>query len=96
MIDLRSPSYQAMGSPTGTGDRIVALRIDQATGGRRRIGDVIAKRIRGRAARHLLDGDADPADPDALADLLAERWPVRPDAPVRPGQTWTLTLTASD
>ncbi len=96
VIDLRSPSYQGIGMPAGLGDRTVALRVDQSAGGGRRIGDVIAKRIRGQAARHLLDSGVDPDDPDALAGLLGERWPVRLDAPALPGRTWTMTLIASD
>ncbi len=96
VIDLRSPSYQAMGVPTGLAKRTVTLRVGQAGAGGRRIGDVIVKRTRGQAARHLLERGVEPATPDDLADLLAERWPVRLDAPVQPGVGWTLTLTATD
>jgi hypothetical protein len=96
VLDLRSPTYQAMGMPTDLGDRTVVLRVDQAAGGGRRVGDVIAKRIRGQAARLLLENRSGPADPSALADILAASWPVRLEAPIRPGRHWTLTLTASD
>jgi uncharacterized protein len=96
VLDLRSGSYEALGMPTGLGDRTVALRVDYASGYGGRIGDVVAKRIRGQAARHVLESDADPDEPDALADILAERWPVRLDEPERPGRPWTLTVTASD
>ena len=53
--------------PAGLGDRTVAVRVDQATGDGRRIGDVVAKRIRGQAARQLLESGAEPDEPDALA-----------------------------
>lgn len=95
VVDLRSPVYQAMGLARGLGDRTVTLRVDQAGAGRR-IGDVVAKRIRGQAARHLLESAADPDEPDALADILAETWPVRLEPPARPGKTWSLTITADD
>ena len=96
VLDLRSPSYQAMGMPSGLGERTVAIRVDLRSGGGRRIGDVVAKRIRGQAARHLLESGAEPTDPDALAEVIAERWPVRLAEPERPGKPWTLTLSADD
>jgi cytoplasmic iron level regulating protein YaaA (DUF328/UPF0246 family) len=96
VLDLRSPSYQAMGMPTGLGDRTVTLRVDQGSVGGRRIGEVVAKRIRGQAARQLLESGEEPDDPDALADILAERWPVRLDEPERPGKPWMMTVSADD
>jgi len=96
VLDLRSPTYQAMGMPTGLEDRTVVLRVDQASFGGRRIGDVVAKRIRGQAARHLLESGAEPDDPYVLAGVLGERWPLQLDAPARPGKPWTIRLSASD
>ena len=95
-MDLRSPTYQAMGMPEGLGYRTVVLRVAPTGADGRSIGDVVAKRVRGLAARHVLESDADPVEPEMLADLLAERWPVRLTEPDRPGRAWTMTLTASD
>jgi cytoplasmic iron level regulating protein YaaA (DUF328/UPF0246 family) len=93
IVDLRSSQYQAIGIPTGAGERLVTLRVDQASGGRR-VGDVVAKRIRGQAARTLLESDLTPTGPDGLVPVLAEHWPVRLDGPDRAGKPWTLTLRA--
>jgi cytoplasmic iron level regulating protein YaaA (DUF328/UPF0246 family) len=95
VLELRSPAYQAIGVPVGLGDRTITLRVNQASVGRR-IGDVVAKRIRGQAARLLLESAGEPDEPDALAEILAERWPVRLEAPRRSGKPWTLTVTADD
>ncbi len=95
ILDLRSSSYQALGMPTGLGDGTVMLRVagDEAGGGR--IGTVFVKRVRGQAARHLLESGANPRDPGALAEVLGERWPVGLEPPARPGRPWSLTVFMS-
>jgi cytoplasmic iron level regulating protein YaaA (DUF328/UPF0246 family) len=92
VVDIRSPGYQSFGMPAGLGDRTVSIRITQGPPGQR-VGEVITKRLRGAVARYLLESGADPADPHALADVLAERWPVRLEAPERPGKPWSMTLS---
>ncbi|MEO5966381.1 MAG: peroxide stress protein YaaA, partial [Candidatus Limnocylindrales bacterium] len=95
VLDLRSPGYQAIGTPAGASDRTVTLRVRQHGADGRRIGDATAKRVRGQVARHLLESGADPGDADALAVVLGERWPVLLDAPPRPGKPWQLAVTVT-
>jgi uncharacterized protein len=94
VVDLRSPNYQAMGMPTGLGDRTINLHVDmKADGGR--IGVVVAKHMRGQAARLLLESTEEPEDPEALARLLRSRWRTTLEEPERPGKPWTMTLAAA-
>ena len=95
VLDLRSPGYQATGIPDGLGDRTVTLRVPQSRFGAR-MGDVVAKRIRGQAARHVLESGEAIDDQQALADVLGERWPVELAPPARAGGTWTISLFAAD
>jgi cytoplasmic iron level regulating protein YaaA (DUF328/UPF0246 family) len=92
ILDLRSSVYQAVGRPAGLDEETVTLRIRPAPGGPTRIGDVIAKRVRGEAASHLLSSEADPGDPLDIADLLARRWSIEIDPPAGRKRTWTVTL----
>jgi hypothetical protein len=92
VLDLRSRAYQAVGRPTGLDDQTVTLRIRPSPGGPAHIGDVIAKRVRGEAATHLLSSVADPEDPLDIADVLATRWSFEVDPPAGRNRTWTITL----
>ena len=95
VLDLRSRVYQAVGRPTGLDDQTVTLRIRPSAGGPAHIGDVIAKRVRGAAASHLLSSEADLEDPLDIADLLATRWPLEVDPPAARNRTWTITLQSA-
>jgi cytoplasmic iron level regulating protein YaaA (DUF328/UPF0246 family) len=96
VLDVRTPAYLALGMTAGLSHRTVALRVHQFSSSGRRIGDVIAKRLRGEAAHLLLESGMEPDEPDALADILGERWPARLEPPERPGRPWTLSLTQDD
>jgi uncharacterized protein len=95
VIDLRSRGYQAVGRPIGLDEETVMLRIRPSPGGRAHIGDVIAKRVRGEAASHILSSDAEPADPLDVADLLAARWSLEVDPPAGRNRTWRITLQSA-
>jgi cytoplasmic iron level regulating protein YaaA (DUF328/UPF0246 family) len=95
VLDLRSRVYQAVGRPTGLDDQTATLRIRPPPGGPAHVGDVIAKRVRGEAASHVLSSEADPQDPLDIADLLAARWSLEVDAPAGRNRTWTITLQSA-
>ena len=95
VLDMRSRAYQAVGRPMGLDDQSVTLRIRPSPGGPAHIGDVIAKRVRGEAASHLLSSVANPEDPLDLADLLATRWSLEVDPPAGRNRTWTITLQSA-
>jgi cytoplasmic iron level regulating protein YaaA (DUF328/UPF0246 family) len=95
VLELRSPSFLAIGTPTGLAERTIILHVAQGSGPRR-VGDVIAKRLRGQAVRHLLETGVETDDPGEVAGILGERWPADLEPPSRPGRPWTLTLLATD
>jgi cytoplasmic iron level regulating protein YaaA (DUF328/UPF0246 family) len=95
-IDLRSGPYTAVGMPAGMSDRTISLAIRYAAPGGGRIGDVIAKRVRGQAAHVLLESPEALDEPDAVADVLSERWPIELEPPERPGRAWTMRLSVVD
>ena len=93
ILDLRSPMYQAIGKPIGFAERTVTVRVGPAASQGGDVGNVVAKRTRGLAARYLLESGADPDDPELVAVILGEHWPVHLDEPLRPGTPWTLSIT---
>jgi hypothetical protein len=95
ILDLRSPQSQMIGTPTGQGHRTVMLRVGQGSAGHR-IGDVVAKRVRGEATHHVLESGVDPSGPDELAATLGERWPVAVAGSGRGRASWTVTLFVDD
>jgi len=95
VVDLRSPSYQAMGKPTGLKDRTVMLHVRQRGAGGNFVGDAVAKRMRGEAARYLLESGKDADDPVEVASILGERWSMELHEPGRPDRPWQITLLVS-
>jgi len=93
IVDLRSPVYQPIGKPRGIAERTVIIRVGPAAsqGG---VSDVVTKRVRGEAARQLLESGADPDDPELVAVILGDGRPVSLDEPERPGKPWSLTIMA--
>ena len=95
ILDLRSRVYRAVGRPDGLDDQTVTLRVRPSPGGPAHIGDVIAKRVRGEVARHLLASETEPEDPLDIADLLAARWTIEVDPPAARNRAWTITLESA-
>jgi hypothetical protein len=95
ILDMRSPPSQLIGRPAGLEGRTVDFRVQQRGFGRR-IGAVVAKRVRGQAAHHILESGPELTSPDDLAAILGERWPVSLAVPLEPGSPATLTLIADD
>jgi cytoplasmic iron level regulating protein YaaA (DUF328/UPF0246 family) len=95
IVELRSPSYQAVGMPDGLEERTVVVRVVRDDDGSGRVPNVPAKWTRGEVARHLLEADADPDDPEELITVLRDRWSVMVTPPARPGETWTATVAVA-
>jgi cytoplasmic iron level regulating protein YaaA (DUF328/UPF0246 family) len=89
ILDLRASTYAALGGVEGAAARTVVLRLAPGVAG----GNVILKRIRGLAARRLLETSDEPASPVELAALLARDWAVELAAPHAAGEPYTLSVT---
>ncbi len=83
-----------MGRPTDLAEETVLFKVRPSPGGAPHIGDVIAKRVRGEVAAHLLASPEDPVDPPDVADVLATRWPVDVEPPGGRRASWTITVKA--
>lgn len=92
LVDLRSSSYLAMGSPAGLAERTVTVRVLRESAGSRSVVSHMAKHTRGLVARELLESGADPRSPTGLAEALGARWPVELRPPTRTGRAWTLDV----
>jgi uncharacterized protein len=97
VVDCRSGGYVAAAPVRGPlAARTVAVRVLREHRGARTVVSHLAKLTRGEVARHLLESGADPRTPPALADAVADRWPVELQAPPRPGTPWTLDVVVRD
>lgn len=96
LVDLRSSSYLSMGRPTGVADRTVEVRVLREGPSGRSVVSHMAKHARGLVARHLLESGADPRDPHALTEVLAEVWDVELVPPPRPGRAWTAEVVVPE
>ena len=86
-----SPNRATDPGPAVAG-RTVAIRVLREQHGRRSVVSHLAKHTRGQVTRHLLEQEADPATPAALAEVVGLRWPVELVAPARPGAGWALDV----
>ncbi|MFX0539379.1 YaaA family protein [Ornithinimicrobium sp. Y1847] len=85
VIDCRSSTYAAAWVPTGSAtERWVQVRVPGATH--------MAKHTRGLVARALCVNAADPRRPEAMVEILAERFEVELHAPQRIGRPWILDV----
>jgi cytoplasmic iron level regulating protein YaaA (DUF328/UPF0246 family) len=97
IVDCRSGPYLAAAPiPAGLGRRTVAVRVQREQDGRRSVVSHLAKHTRGELARLLLEQDADPRTPAALAEVAATRWPVELVPPARPGAGWILDVVLKE
>lgn len=95
VLDCRSSSYRAVGTPSGLDDRTATVRVRRPGDDRRPVGAAVGKRTRGEVVRHLLHSGADPDTPQQLAEALADRFDVKLVHPSRPSSPWSLEVMAA-
>ena len=92
VVDLRSSTYAAAWKPEGpVAERTVAVHVVRDGPGGRTAVSHMAKRTRGLVARELLVAGVDARTPEALAEVLSERFAVGLDDP-RPGRMRRLEV----
>lgn len=85
VIDCRSSTYAAAWVPKApVAERWVHVRVPGATH--------MAKHTRGLVARALCEDGADPRRPQALVDLLGERFDVELHEPRKTGSGWVIDV----
>lgn len=90
VVDCRSSTYAAAWVPAPSSEvaaRWVHVRVPGATH--------MAKHTRGLVARALCEQPADPRRPQALVDLLSDRFEVALHEPTRAGAPWILDALPS-
>ncbi len=90
VLDCRSAAYASAWHPPG--GRTAHVAVVRELDGDRTVVSHDAKRTRGLVARHVLASGARPRTVEALADLVAEAFPVELDPPERNGRPWRLNV----
>ncbi len=93
IVDLRSSSYRAVGSPEGMADRTVIVRVVRPDG--RGAAAAVSKRTRGGLTRHLLEAGGKPSTPEQLCDAVGHAWDAALTSPARNDQPWIMNIVAS-
>lgn len=93
VVDCRSSTYQAAWQPPpAIARRTVAVRVLQDVGGERTVVSHMAKHTRGLVVRQLLEADAEPRTPRALAAAVRAGHECELVEPARAGRAWTLDV----
>jgi len=101
VLDLRSSAYASMWQPTGElAERTLTVRVlhERVPGdpSSRAVVSHFNKATKGRLVRELLESDASPRTPEALAALLESDGQVVEVAPARPGRPRLMDLVVAE